>query len=353
MKDAVAKQKTAFADDALVAGTSLYPQVGKLVDINWNKPNSLNADLAMRTGQAQQIDAMRGINKTLPLTKAEIQSLKSTMESGDPAQQAAIMRALSNLPPDKVPLVAAALAGKDVGDTASRQYAAALSFYADRDPAAQAAADQVLKGAQIVQADGAGGRKPAVTGDVWQQALQDRIGSSLQDINPQARSVIADAVAAAYVFQMNKAGKQGEKTDPDVLNAAIKTVMGEAITKNGQMFFPPQRGMTSYQFDDLLGRMTDADMQGAMTLERDPVTADVVRRRGVFTNVGDGLYKVRIPDPRRGGDLAEVMLPSGRALVVDAKRLMQRAPMTAPSLPPQPGDQRRRAPASPTSNLEP
>lgn len=324
------QQRAAFQKDPYAAGTSIYNDIGAPVAINWgDQPDNIAAAIGVRAAQARQISQRSGF-QAIPFSEPEIGAIRSRLEQAPPDEQAKIMRTLSTAPPDMLPGIAAALAGKrGDGDAVSRSYAAALAFYADKDPAAQAAADQVLRGSQIIRADGAGGRKPAVTSDAWQSAYQDAVGSALQDVSPQTRQMVSDAVAAAYVYQMNRAGKQGEKPDTDVINAAIKTVMGAPISRNGQAFYPPQRGMSSYDVDNIMGRLTDGDVDGLRTMENDPVTADLIRRRGVLTNVADGVYRVRVPDPRRGGDLGDVVDPkTGRAWQLDMRPLLQRTPAT-------------------------
>jgi len=323
------RQQAAFDKDAYAAGTDLYPNVGKPIPVNWTEPpEKIAATLQAKAQQARQIGLLRGGATVLPFSQPELAQLRQTLDTAPPDQQARILSTLASLPPDMVPRVAAALAGKsDTGDPLSRSYAAAMALYADRDPERAVVADQVLRGARLMKEQGDAGRKPATTSDAWQTALNDRLSNVFLEMGGRPPAVIADAVAAHYVWQMARAGKQGDKTDPDVLDKSITAIMGEAITRNGQAFLPPKRGMTRYEFDQLLGRLTDADLEGLRTGEGDPVTADVIRRRGVLTNVGDGVYKVRAPDGRRGGDLAEIVDPrTGRAWILDGKMLLERTP---------------------------
>lgn len=342
MRDVQQKQDAAFNKDAFAAGTSLYPEVGQPVPINWaERPDSIAATLAMRAQQARQISERREGQKVIPFTEPEISALRQKLDESPPDQQGRLMASLSMLPADQIPGVAAALAGKnDTGDPLSRSYAAALSFYADKSPEQAAIADQILRGARLTKEMGDSGKKAATTSDAWQAALQDRVGNVFLDMGAKVPATVADAIASVYTYQMARAGRQGEKTDADVLDKAISTVLGPTLEKNGQRFLPPARGMTYYEFENVLGRLTNGDVDGLRTIEGDPVTADVIRRRGVLTNVGDGLYKVRIPDPRRSGDLSEIQRPDGQAWLLDAKGLMQRStplpsfqpgvPMTTP-----------------------
>jgi hypothetical protein len=327
LKAGFAHQQEAFSKDAYSAGTSLYPQVGQPVALDWNAtdPATLDQQLAMRTKQAQQIDALRGTNNTLPFSQPELHQLRASLDAAGPDRQAAIFRSLSRLPAEMVPRVVSALAGKnDTGDPLSRSYAAALGLYADHDPDHDAVADQVLKGAQIMKGGGAEGKTPVPTSPGWKAELQNRMGNVLKDM-PKAAPMVEDAIAAVYTYQMTQAGKQGAPLDTGVLDSAIDTVLGKPITRNGQAIMVP-KGVNTYQFDGALHTLTDGDLGGAKTLEGDPVSADVVYRRGVLSSVGNGRYLVRIPDPRAGGDLRPFRDPAtGQNFVLDIRPLLQRA----------------------------
>ena len=334
-KDIQQKQKAAFDKDAFAAGTDLYPDVGKAAPIPWDaKPDDLMGVFAARASQARLISAKREGIPVVPFTDPEMAQLRQHLEQSPPDRQASIMSTLSLLPPDMLPGVAAALAGKnDTGDQLSRSYAAALSIYSDRDPATKPIADQVLRGAAIIKNMGDSGKKPPTTADAWQTAMQDRIGAAFIDMGAKVPPMVSDAIASVYTYQMHRAGRQGEKLDPDMLDSAITTVLGKTVSRNGQVFYPPVRGMDSYGVDAALQTLTPADLEGVKTVEGDPVTPEVIRSRGVLTNLRDGVYKVRVPDGRRGGDLADIQDPkTGRAWELDMKPLVARS-KAVPSLP--------------------
>lgn len=331
------KQKEAFAQDAFSAGTSLYPEVGKPVPINWgDKPDSLAAALAMRASQARQISSRREGLPVIPFTVAEVEGLRNHLDKGPPDLQASLLKTLALSPPDMLPGIAATLAGKkETSDQISRSYAAALGIYWDKDPATAPIADQILRGASIIRTMGANGKEPPTASPIWNTTFQESLGNIFRDMGDRVPAEFAAAVASIYAYQMQQAGKQGVATpDPAVMRKAIEAVGGKPVTLNGQSFFPPVRGMDAYGVDAALRTLTPGDMDGLRTLEGDPITPEVVRNRGVLTNVGEGRYKVRVPDPRRGGDLSEVLDPAtGRAWVLDMKPLVQRSRI-APSVDP-------------------
>ncbi len=350
MKEGMARQNAAFSADALDAGSKLYNLPIQPVD--WAKP--LAPQLAGRQQIADQINATRPGANALPLTQPEIASLKSTLDQGNAQTQTQVLRQLGGaVQPQSIPAIAAALAGKEEGNQLSRSYAAAMSFLADPDQAQQVVGEQILRGAQILKEGGAGGRKPAETSDAWQSALQDRIGNVFKDMGAKVPATITDAVASVYVSKMWAAGRPGDKTDPDVLDASIKAVVGETITRNGQALLPP-RGVDSYSMDRAVRSLTDADLKGINTLNGSPVTADKVIRYGRLSNSGgEGRYFVAIPDPSRGGDPGYLTLPDGKPYILDIRPLLERQ-QTNPAVPEIDAlAARRRAPASPTAGVTP
>jgi hypothetical protein len=344
------QQAAAFAKDALTAGSTIYSR-----DLG---PLPAPTDFAARVAYAEQISRRQGGMQVLPFTEPEITQIRTTLENAPPEQQAKTMQALAQIPPEHIPGIATALAGKGTGDPLSRSYAAALSFYADKDPASREIGNQILQGAKIIKDGGEGSRKPAVTSDAWQSQLQERVGNLLRDADPRQIGVIADAVASVYVYQMNRAGRQGEKTDTDILNSAIKAVVGEPVVRNGQAMLPPVRGMTSYDVDKALRSLSDGDLDGLRTMEGTAITAAAIQSRGALTNGrnGEGWYFVRIPDPRAGGDLRPVVNADGSLYQLDMRPLIERAARFPEGLAPLPDAATRargKAPTSPTEGLVP
>jgi len=350
MRDVQQKQAAEFAKDALSAGSTIYSrELGPLPPAT---------DFAGRVAYAEQISQRQGGMKVLPFTEPEITQIRTTLENAPPEQQAKTMQALAQVPAEYIPGIAEALAGKGAGDQLSRSYAAALAFYADRDPVSRETGNQILQGAKIIKDGGDGNRKPAVTSDAWQTALQDKMGNLLRDADPRQMGVIADAVASVYVYQMNRAGRQGEKTDTDILDSAIKAVVGEPVVWRGQAMLPPVRGMGAYEVEKALRSLSDGDLDGLRTLEGTPITASVIQRRGILSNGrnGEGWYFVRIPDPRAGGDPRPVVNADGSLYQLDLRPLMERAARLPEGLAPLPDAAiraRQRAPANPTEGLVP
>jgi hypothetical protein len=84
------QQVEAFAKDAFVAGTALYPDVGPPAPIN---------DLTDRIAQARTIAAYRGI-PVAPFTANELATLRQRLIDGTPQERDALLAQLSALPVD-------------------------------------------------------------------------------------------------------------------------------------------------------------------------------------------------------------------------------------------------------------
>lgn len=346
------KQVQEFAKDPMSAGSTTYRNVGPLAPIG----------TPQRLEQADKIAEQRGLRDISPFTVPEIAQIRQKIDTADPTTQAKTFGEIAaSVPARMIPQVAAQLAGKGEGDPLSRSYAAALSFMSEKDPTSQQLAGQILQGAKIQRDLGEAGKK-APTGDqAWQDTLQARMGNVFRDMGTKVPAVFADAIASVYTYQMHRLGRQGEKIDTEVLDAASKAVLGQAVTRNGQAFLPPVRGMDSYEVDRAMRSLSDGDLDGLRTSEGDPITADKVIGRGILTNAGqEGLYFVRIPDPRAGMDPRPVVKPDGTSWQLDLRPLIERARMFPPGFDiategQKPTEMRRgpRAPASPTEGLTP
>lgn len=244
-------QTEAFAKDPLAAGAQLYAtDLGPLPPPN---------DLAARSAYAAQVSARRGNAPVPVLTAPEIAQVRQNLDTANPQGQEAILRPFAALPPEQIPRIAAKLAGKEEGSPLSRSYAAALSFFAEKDPQSDNVARLILDGAQRLKEMGESGKKPSMSSPAIQQALVDRVGNAFGGLNAKVPGVIASAVESAYVSLAFKAGRQNEAFADDLFTQAMDAVIGQPITRNGQTFLPP-KGVDQYQIDNALRTLTDADL---------------------------------------------------------------------------------------------
>lgn len=341
LKEGIARQEQAFKDDGYSAGRKLY-----------GLPVLPMEDGRGRAQQAAQISAARNGVPIAAMTQEEIAALKAKAD-GSPHEAAKVFQAIAaNYPADTIPLIAAGLAGKgDASDPVSRGYAAAMSFYADKSPVSTEIANQILGGVALTKAEA--GKKAPTSNQAWSDTLKERMGNVFRDMPGKTTATIRDAIAMVYTYQMNAAGRSGDKIDTDVLDNAAQAVVGKTITHRGQMVLPP-RGVDIYDFDKAVRSLRDSDLAGLRTTEGDPITADVVIRRGMLTNAGEeGQYFVRIPDPRAGMEPRMVINPDGSKYRIDLKPLVERSKQAPPPLADtSPAAARRRAPVL-TDNVQP
>lgn len=344
------EQASGFAKDALSYGAGVYSR-----DLGPLPPAS---DFAARVAYAEQISQRQGGMKVLPFTEPEIAQGRTALDNGTPEQQSKALQTFAQLPASAIPGVAEALAGKDSANRTTRGYAAALSFFAEKDPNSRAIGNEILDGIRILKADADSTRKPESKSDAWSATLKDTMENLFRD-TPQLRAAVEDGAALVYISRMHRAGKQGDRLDIDVLRGAIRSVVGDPVELRGQYFLPPVRGMTSYDVSKALRSLSDGDLDGLRTEEGTPITASVIQNRGILTNGrnGEGWYFVRIPDPRAGFDPRPIMTPDGKDLFqLDLRPLIERAARFPDGLAPLPDAAiraRARAPSSPTEGLAP
>lgn len=331
LNDMVDRQTKEYKDDPLATGARL--QNIALQPIPWDGPADKIADAFSRRGMAaNQVSASRDGLFVPLVTNEEMAQLKNRLKAANPQRQEEIFRGLSGMPDEKKNDFAAALAGKNsTGDFLTNSYAASLSLFSSKAPEDQAAASKILRGAEIRKSEGT--KSPATEGIAWNTALQDALGNVFRDSGRGTPAVVKDAIASVYVHDMFMQGKTGDAApDPDVLGNAIKQVVGATLERGGQRFFPPVRGMTSYDVDKTLSQLQDGDLQGLRTTEGKPVTADAIRRSTTqFSSIQDGVYVVRVPDGRNGipSEILDYSRPDefGRptAFRLDMRPLVERA----------------------------
>jgi hypothetical protein len=328
------RQKTLLSQDAFKNGATIYAKdVGQVPPIDFSNAENTWQALDIRSNQARRIRELSG-NDTIPFTGEEIERFRGILDRGAPEQRASLLRTLGRaLPADMMLGTALALSGKKSGggDDVSYAYAAALANYGSGNPAEAAVADRILSGASILQKGGEGSRKPASTADDWMTAMQTKIGNALAlHTDGKVPAELAAAVKAHYVQSMWVAGKQGDKTNADVLNRSIDAVTGGIVNYRGQNVFAPFPGATTYDVESALQAVQPSDIpQNLQTQEGDQITAQSIKRNGRLVSVGSGVYAVRLPDPRSGGDLKPIFDPNtGKAFVLDLRPLIERTGAT-------------------------
>lgn len=317
LKTAIPAQAAEFQKDAYSAGRKLYGMPA--LSIN---------DGAGRTQQAADIARRRGLlpSEVAPMSDEEFTALRSQAAASPQAAQKLFQDIASSYPPEAIPLIGAGIAGKGLDDPVSRGHAAALSFFADKEPDVAAT---ILDGVSKRKTMGDALRDMPKS-DVFYQAVQDKMGNAFKSLPGRTPALIVSAAEAIYTSKMVTAGRQGEKAlDDTVFNQALDAVIGKPITlpgRGGQSLVPP-KGVDTYQFDTALGTLLPLDLPGELrTMNGSMVTAEKIARYGMLSNSGkDGQYFVEMPDPARGDAPAYVQLPDGKPYILDIKPLIERA----------------------------
>ena len=155
--------------------------------------------------------------------------------------------------------------------------------------------------------------------------MNGALGSALAGAMPETVGMIREAAEALYAERAARAGKDGQPFDGARFREAVRAITGEPVRWNGQDLLPPRFGMTQGEFGQMMAGLTDADLPGARTLRGEPITAEMVRRHGRLTSVGDGLVTIAFAT-------GTVLDDAGRALVLDLRPLADRPrPPVAPA----------------------
>ena len=223
-----------LANDALRWGTTTQRAngVGELVPLDLtpsptNTPQAIAGALGRREQQARQIEALSGA-PTLAMTKEEVATLKTNLDSAPVAGKQTTLRSLAtDLGSDAIAHLAPALAG--YGPLADG-YALALSIYAAKTSGQNTLADRILDGLDRMKAAGDGGQPVADTGPDWRRAFDKRIVSVLPYLGEKDTTALRTATAALYTQSMALKGKDGATLDGDEFDNAILAVTGEPPT---------------------------------------------------------------------------------------------------------------------------
>jgi soluble lytic murein transglycosylase-like protein len=285
--------------------------VGPLAPLDWASPNAAEG-LRARVGQARRLAAIEGV-PVPPLTTRELQGLKAVAADGTLDQQAAMIGTLARgLDPAALRSVLGQLA---TGDGA-RAFTAAAAL-STRDPGLSR---EVLAGAARIRET-----KPQIgTSQQRLAEMNSLLGTALAGAQPETVAMIREAAEALYAERAARSGKDGQPFDAGRFREAVRAVTGEPVRWNGQDLLPPRFGMSQGEFGQTMERLTDADLPGARTLRGEPITADMVRRHGRLTSVGDGLVTITFAT-------GTVLDEAGRALVLDLRPVAERP---APPVPP-------------------
>ena len=119
------------------------------------------------------------------------------------------------------------------------------------------------------------------------------------DPQGQYATIRAAAIARAADLAATDPNFKGDFGDA-LIQRAVNDVTGGVVTHNGAQLISPIRGMNQRQFDAKISGLRDDDLQGVMTQNGTPITAQYVRDSAQLESLSDGRYLVRLGrDPER------------------------------------------------------
>jgi hypothetical protein len=203
-------------------------------------------------------------------------------------------------------------------------FAAALSLYGSGKDGDIDIANRVITGMKWLTQGGPDGEKRIGDHKLLQQGIDDQLVQARAGMSPDAVRLQNNAITADYIALT---ANEPNRTDINTkaLNQAITDIVGKTMTHNGVSTIIP-REIEPYQFRDGVAAINDADVANLRpTANGQPITAEVVRQKGEPVPAGDGKYRIRIPDPLRGGRGTDLIdNNTGQPWVIDIRQLIGR-----------------------------
>lgn len=259
-------------------------------------------------------------------TQAEMSEISGQLAKGTvQARQIFLAKLATAVPEGAIPLIGDQMSKSDV---MSDGWASAMALYKRGKPGDTAIADSIVAGANLLAEGGPDGKlRIALNRETFSQ-IDSQLGPSRAGMDGRQIALQNNAIAARYV-SLTATAKDHSSLDPDKLNQAIKDVVGTSMSLNGGSFILP-REIEPFQFRDGVAAISESDVAGLRpAADGSPITAEKVRRYATYQSVGDGLYKVRMPDPRNGGT-SELLDATGRPWVIDIRPFMSRGKVDTP-----------------------
>ena len=325
LEKGITKNRELWKNDALVAAEGKYIAALKpLTPEIFNDPLKLQVWANERAQQAATAGYVRdpqGNTQTVPmLNQTETDQIRDRLLKGTVQdRQVGLARLSTALPPDQVPLVATKIAGNDkLGDT----WATAMAFYKRGLPGDRQIADSLVTGSNMWVEGGPEGKQKIELNPTTFSQINSLFGTAYRG-DARVRDMQNNAIAARYVALRGGKDDAGV-VDPTVLKQAASDIVGTPMRHNGVDLVLPSK-VQPYQFEDALSTLQPTDMPPLRTAGGTPITADRVRRYATYQTVGDGIYRVWMPDPKRGGTTELVRADTGQPWDLDIRPLLTRA----------------------------
>lgn len=264
--------------------------------IDWAKPETITARIRFADG----LSAKHGV-PVPPLSTHEVQGLADSIKAAPLDQQAALLGSLSKGAGQRLPQLLSQI--KDHAPEAAN--AAVISAQG-----APGLARELLQGAKV-RRELKGEYLPSKD-ETLKLALDQAMPHDLfANIDPADQRAVTESVLSLYAARSYAVGAKIQSTlDSKRLRQAVHDVVGGVVEHKGRPLLAPVRGMGQDGFDNLLGSLTEADLQGARAATGAPVTRAQIRDHARLESLGGGRYLVNIAD-------GYVQGANGRALVLD------------------------------------
>lgn len=324
LEKGITKNRETWKNDPMSAAEGKYiTPLKPLTPEIFNDPLKLQVWANERAQQAATTGYVRdpqGTVQTVPmLTPTETDQIKDRFLKGSVQdRQVGLARMATALPGDQVPLVANKIAGNDkLGDT----WATAMAFYKRNQPGDRQIADSLVVGSNLwVEGGPEGKQKIELKPEVFSQ-INSLFGTAYRG-EARDRDMQNNAIAARYVFLRGGKDDAGV-VDPTALKQAANDIVGTPSRHNGADLILPSN-VKPYQFEDAVSTLQPTDIPALRSAGTQAITVDRVKRYATYQAVGDGLYKVWMPDPKAGGTSELIRADTGQPWVIDIRPLLAR-----------------------------
>ncbi|MEM7428773.1 MAG: hypothetical protein AAF441_22000 [Pseudomonadota bacterium] len=282
--------------------------------IDFSNADTLGDSLRNRSVMAKRVAAYYGKPDVLPLRPEEVTALRGSLENATAAEQSQIFGAISeNLSGLEYQRTIAALAKKG----ASRVTAVAGALHS-ADPMLS---ESILRGNALLR------EEPRLAPKESDRAYITRLDQTLP-MTVFAPGMQApwndyvDSARARYADLSAQAGDTSQNLNRSRMEHAFADVTGGILEMNGSKFIAPVHGMSQASFKDLMGKLVDTDLAGAVFQDGTAITLDSVMDNARLKSHGPGRYLLAY-----GSQDAEAYAMdkrSGQAFVLDLNPLVTR-----------------------------
>ena len=299
--------------------------------MDFSSPDALAQSFERRIREGRFIQEHFQLSEMPIFNKTEAAALKTALDDGSVAERVSLLGALYAGTGTHFPAALKGLAVESV------PYAIAGAAMQD-GAGGQATAIRIMRGADVRKSEAdiympKGKTETAAMRDAMVDYLPFE---AMRGFRPDYANGIREAIFDSYADRAKEAGVTDQTFKADLFQQAVTDVVGGVVEwQNGggvnvevagirvgagndrSYVFPPLRGMTESQFDDLMDSLTDEDLAAGgfrPMLGDSPMTVEQLRGFGVLVNLGNGRYSVEVGGLKVGNE-------AGTDYVLDLRRV--------------------------------